>query len=36
MKTVSLIGAASYLPPRIVDNAYFQGSDEEAQSCFAA
>jgi 3-oxoacyl-[acyl-carrier-protein] synthase-3 len=24
MKTVSLVGAASYLPPRIVDNSFFQ------------
>jgi 3-oxoacyl-[acyl-carrier-protein] synthase-3 len=24
MKTVSLVGAASYLPPRIVDNAFFE------------
>jgi 3-oxoacyl-[acyl-carrier-protein] synthase III len=29
MKTVSLVGAASYLPPRIVDNAFFQDGDSE-------
>ncbi len=29
MKTVSLIGAASYMPPRIVDNAFFQDGDAE-------
>ena len=33
MKTVSLVGAASYLPPRIVDNAFFQDSDEEEMEC---
>jgi 3-oxoacyl-[acyl-carrier-protein] synthase-3 len=34
MKTVSLIGAASYLPPRIVDNAFFQDCKEEAHVMF--
>jgi len=29
MKTVSLVGAASYLPPRVVDNAFFQEGNEE-------
>ncbi|HMF19460.1 MAG TPA: 3-oxoacyl-[acyl-carrier-protein] synthase III C-terminal domain-containing protein [Gemmataceae bacterium] len=29
MKTISLVGAASYLPARIVDNAFFQDSVEE-------
>jgi 3-oxoacyl-[acyl-carrier-protein] synthase-3 len=30
MKTVSLVGAASYLPPRVVDNSFFEDGDEEA------
>ena len=29
MKTVSLVGAASYLPPRIVENSFFQDNDSE-------
>jgi 3-oxoacyl-[acyl-carrier-protein] synthase-3 len=29
MKTVSLVGAASYFPPRVVDNAFFQDGPEE-------
>lgn len=29
MKTVSLVGAASYLPRRVVDNSFFQNGDEE-------
>jgi 3-oxoacyl-[acyl-carrier-protein] synthase-3 len=29
MKTVSLVGAASYLPRRVVDNSFFQQSDDE-------
>lgn len=29
MKTVSLVGAASYLPRRVVDNAFFQDGNEE-------
>src|SRR5262249_1525929 len=29
VKTVSLVGAASYMPRRIVDNAFFQQSDQE-------
>jgi 3-oxoacyl-[acyl-carrier-protein] synthase-3 len=29
MKTVSLVGAASYLPRRVVDNAFFQESNDE-------
>ena len=29
MKTVSLVGAASYLPQRIVENSFFQDSDTE-------
>jgi 3-oxoacyl-[acyl-carrier-protein] synthase-3 len=28
MKTVSLVGAASYLPRRVVDNAFFQDGEE--------
>jgi 3-oxoacyl-[acyl-carrier-protein] synthase-3 len=28
MKTVSLVGAASYLPPRVVDNTFFQQSEQ--------
>src|SRR5262249_14028938 len=35
MKTVSLVGAASYLPRRVVENAFFQdGSDERAHVMF--
>jgi 3-oxoacyl-[acyl-carrier-protein] synthase-3 len=35
MKTVSLVGAASYLPPRIVDNAFFQhGAEERTHAMF--
>jgi len=34
MKTVSLVGAAGYLPQRIVDNSFFQNSDEEAHVMF--
>ena len=29
MKTVSLVGVASYMPRRIVDNAFFEGGDPE-------
>ncbi len=29
MKTMSLVGVASYLPRRVVDNAFFQQSEEE-------
>ena len=29
MKTVSLVGAASYLPPRVVENSFFQEGNEE-------
>ena len=29
MKTISLVGAASYLPQRVVDNAFFEQSDEQ-------
>lgn len=29
MKTVSLVGAASYMPERIVDNTFFQQSDQD-------
>jgi len=31
MKTVSLIGAASYMPRRIIDNAYFGDGDSERE-----
>lgn len=35
MKTVSLVGAASYMPRRIVDNAFFQeGAEERAHVMF--
>ena len=34
MKTVSLVGAASYLPPRVVDNAFFQEGNEERAHFF--
>jgi 3-oxoacyl-[acyl-carrier-protein] synthase-3 len=35
MKTVSLVGAASYLPPRVVDNSFFQdGAEERAHVMF--
>ena len=29
MKTISLVGAASYLPRRLVDNAFFAQSEQE-------
>jgi 3-oxoacyl-[acyl-carrier-protein] synthase-3 len=29
MKTVSLVGAASYMPRRVVDNSFFQHADDE-------
>jgi 3-oxoacyl-[acyl-carrier-protein] synthase-3 len=29
MKTVSLVGAASYLPRRVVENSFFQQEDQE-------
>jgi 3-oxoacyl-[acyl-carrier-protein] synthase-3 len=29
MKVMSLVGAASYLPPRVVENAFFQEGNEE-------
>jgi 3-oxoacyl-[acyl-carrier-protein] synthase-3 len=35
MKTISLIGAASYMPRQIVDNSFFQdGNEERAQAMF--
>jgi len=34
MKTVSLIGAASYMPERIVENDFFQEDDEPVQAMF--